>query len=97
MTATDVRYGRRGGRWGGPDIDRSLVELARLRERGLADGTWPTHRADRCPACHRAPHDDARFADELEAKRPVIDARVRAGITLTHDDRTILRLLESAV
>jgi hypothetical protein len=40
--ARDLRYGRRGGRWAeGQPVNDSLADLAKLREQGIADGSWP--------------------------------------------------------
>lgn len=43
MTARDIRYGRRGGRWANADkIGAALAQIQETRLQGLRDGTWPT-------------------------------------------------------
>lgn len=41
MSATDIRYGRRGGRWASRGVGQRLAELDELRARCQAEGTWP--------------------------------------------------------
>lgn len=41
MSATDIRYGRRGGRWANHASGELLAELDELRDDHQAAGTWP--------------------------------------------------------
>lgn len=41
MSATDIRYGRRGGRWANHASGELLVELDELRDHHEVVGTWP--------------------------------------------------------
>lgn len=44
QAARDLRYGRRGGRWAeGQPLDEAQADIDAMREKGIADGTWPGH------------------------------------------------------
>jgi hypothetical protein len=40
MSAVDIVYGRRGGRWIGHQPGRLLAEIRAIIDQALADGTW---------------------------------------------------------
>lgn len=92
--ARDLRYGRRGGSWAeGDAVGIALNDIARAREKGLADGSWPSGtRAGLCEFCGRTP--EAHVGDDLELERAgrarMADARRFAGVPLDDLDRRVL-------
>lgn len=76
MTATDVRYGRRGGRWADDDTRHPRSPIPVLAKCWC---TWwllvPAHVGDDCASC-RTPM--AKPADTSQAPARLRDALVRA-------------------
>lgn len=96
MTARDIRYGRRAGRWAdGSSADKVLEELAAMRERTIAahkrdpkkNPPWPSLAVD-----VREPKTDEEWAGRARMAR----ARQAAGVHLDHLDRVALRRADGA-